>query len=114
LPPDTASSIPAQVAAASPFRDLAYRFTVDHWPRLAELAGDHLFWGARWLLPNAARNDNDSGRIPQLLADQRRLAGATGATAAERIAYAISLYGAVRQRDAQSLYRALADWQPAR
>ena len=110
--PNIAASIPRQVGNSSPFGDLAYRFTLEHWLRLAEMAGNN-FGASGWLLPGAAWSFNDADRIAGVLEDQRRAAGADGATPAARAADRIALLAAVKGRDAQELERLLEGWKPA-
>ncbi len=67
-----------------------------------------------WLLPGAAWNFHDPATIPRLLDDQRRLAGADGATPAARAADRFGLLAEVRRREAVVLELLLAVWRPAR
>jgi hypothetical protein len=97
------------VSSQSPFDELAYGFTLDHWDALAQIAGS-VMWGRFWLLPNAASRFNDPARAAQLIDDQRRKAGADGAMPAARIASRIALLSTVRQRDAMALQTLLAVW----
>ena len=97
------------VSSQSPFGELAYNFTLEHWDELAKIAGDTI-WGRFWLLPNAAVRFNEPARAAQLIEDQQRKAGADGAMPAARIAARIALQSAVRQRDAAALQTLLADW----
>jgi len=106
--PNVAFELPGMVGSQSPFRDLAYDFTLEHWDELAKIAGDTM-WGRYWLLPNAAVRFNEPARAAQLLEDQQRKAGADGAMPAARIAARIALLSAVRQRDAAPLQTLLAD-----
>ena len=91
---------------------LAYRFTLDHWSKLAASSGS-LFGASSQLLPNAAVSFNEHARAQQLLADQARAAGDDGKVSAQRIATRIELQALVRQRDAEALDAYLASWQPA-
>jgi hypothetical protein len=107
--PNIAIGLPGLVSSQSPFDELAYSFTLDHWDELAQIAGSAM-WGRFWLLPNAAWRFNDPARGAQLIDDQRRKAGADGAMPATRIASRIALLSAVRQRDASALETLLASW----
>jgi hypothetical protein len=109
--PNIATSIPRMVTKGSPFGEMAYSFTLDHWEPLAALAGTP---GKTWLLPSAASRFNDAQRAERLLADQRRMAGADGASPAARIAASIELLAAVKRRDAASIEKHLARWVPAK
>ncbi len=71
------------VSSQSPFGELAYNFTLEHWDELAKIAGDTM-WGRFWLLPNAAVRFNEPAREAQLIEDQQRKAGADGAMPAAR------------------------------
>ena len=103
LPANVASSIPYMVAQRSPFGEQAYRYALEHWKALAELAGS---WGRVHLLPGAASGSSDPARAARLLEDQRRVAGADGDTMAARAADAIRLRAALRERAAPALERA--------
>ena len=107
--PNVAFEVPGMVSSHSPFGELAYNFTLEHWDELAKIAGDTM-WGRFWLLPNAASRFNEPARAAQLIEDQRRKAGADGATPAARVAARIALQSAVRQRDAAALQTLLAEW----
>ncbi len=107
--PNIAIALPGMVSSQSPFGELAYNFTLEHWDELAKIAGDTM-WGRFWLLPNAAARFNEPARAAQLIEDQQRKAGADGAMPAARIAARIALLSAVRQRDAAALLTLLADW----
>ena len=107
--PNIAFELPGMVSSQSPFGELAYNFTLEHWDELAKIAGDAM-WGRLWLLPNAAARFNEPARAAQLIEDQQRKAGADGAMPAARIAARIALQSAVRQRDAAALQTLLADW----
>jgi aminopeptidase N len=98
-PANVASAVPGMVARHSPFGEQAYRFTVDNWKRLAELAGNS---GSSWLLPNAARAFNDAGLASRLIEDQQRAAGPDGLVLAARQAEDIRLRAAVKAREATS------------
>jgi aminopeptidase N len=100
LPANIGSAIPAMVARHSPFGAAAYRYSVDHWSRLAELAST---WGRQSLLPDAAASDVQADQARRLIDDQRRLAGADGDRAATRQAEDIRLRAAVRAREADWL-----------
>jgi len=105
-PTNVSSAIPAMVAGLSPFGDLAYRYALDNWKALAELAGnrDRVF-----LLPGAARGFTTPEQADRLVEDQRRNAGVDGDVLAARGAEAIRLRAAVSAREAPGLERAIAD-----
>ena len=108
LAPNVAAALPGLVAEHSPFGELAYRFTVQHWAALSRLAGGGPFGGSLWLLPNAAASFSDAPRAAQLLEDQRRTAGDAGAAAAATVAARIELRAAVKAREQASLERTVA------
>ncbi|HEV2039659.1 MAG TPA: M1 family aminopeptidase, partial [Casimicrobiaceae bacterium] len=108
--PNIASSIPRMVSERSPFKAMAYSFTLTHWEQLATLSGDV---GKVWLLPSAASKFNDLERAKRLLVDQRRKAGEDGASPAARTAARIQLLSAVKRRDAAGIEKYLASWLPA-
>lgn len=102
LPPNIASRLPGMVAENPAHGELAYRFTIDHWTALSDLAGS--MSGARsWLLPAAAEGFNRPEDAQRLLRDQQRLLGETGVANAQRIAAQIELLAAVRAREAERL-----------
>ncbi len=101
-PPNIATALPGLVSSQSPFGELAYGFTLEHWDELAQIAGDAT-GGRYWLLPHAASRFNESARAAQLIDDQQRKAGIDGAMPAARIASRIARLAAVRQRDAAAL-----------
>ena len=103
LAPNIAAALPGLMAEHSPFGELAYRFTVQHWATLSRLAGTGPFGGNLWLLPNAAASFSDAPRAAQLLEDQRRTAGDAGAAAAATVAARIELRAAVKAREQGSL-----------
>jgi aminopeptidase N len=105
-PANIAASIPGLVAEFSPFGEQAYRFSLEHWPALAELAGT---WGRQFLLPGAAEGFNTPEAAQRLTEDQRRLAGADADTLAAQEAENIRLRAAVRAREAPGLEKGLAD-----
>ena len=109
LPPNVASAIPGMVARDSPFGELAYRYTRDHWPALAELAGQS---GRARLLPGAAESFNDAELGARLLEDQRRAAGVQGDARAATVAARIALLAQIKQRESASLETLLARWRP--
>ena len=109
LPPNVATALPGLVSEESPFGDLAYAYTLEHWNDLARINGSAM-WGRYWLLPGAASHFNERARAAALIADQQRLAGPDGAAPAARIAARISLRPAVRARDATALETLLATW----
>ena len=96
-------------ATAEPaFAALSYNFVLAHWEAYKKLAGDGLFGGQHWLLPDAAASSNDPAMARRLIADQQRLAGAAGASAAARVAAAIHIRARLRDREAPALAAALA------
>ena len=97
LPNNLATSMPARVAALSPFGDRAYRHVVEHWSAWEQLAGPT---GKRWLLPETAENSNDPAQGRALIADQARLAGPDGAMLAARAAARIEQLAAIKARAA--------------
>ena len=105
-PANIASSLPGMVARHSPFGELAYRYTLGQWPRLAELAGT---WGRQFLLPQASRGFSDAQSAARLVDDQRAMAGADGTALAAREAEDVRLRAAVKAREAAGLERDLAD-----
>lgn len=106
LPANVASALPGLVARLSPFGDAAYRYTLEHWKPLSELAGS---WGRSFLLPDAAAGFATPGQAARLLEDQRRSAGANGDMLAGQEAERIRLRAAVRAREAAALEKSLAD-----
>lgn len=106
VPANVASSMPGMVAQRSPFGELAYRYTLDHWKPLAELAGT---WGQVFLLPEAALGSTDPEQATRLLDDQRRNAGADGDAMAAKAADEIRLRAALRARAAPALERGLTN-----
>jgi aminopeptidase N len=106
LPANLASALPGLVARLSPFGDLAYRYTVDHWKPLSELSGS---WGRSFLLPEAAAGFSTPEQAERLVEDQQRSAGANGDMLAAQEAGRIRLRAAVRAREAAALERSLAD-----
>ena len=105
-PANVASALPGLVAQLSPFGDLAYRYSLDNWNALAQLAGTR---GRIFLLPGAARGFTSPEQADRLVNDQRRNAGINGDVLAARGAEAIRLRAAVSLREAPGLERAGAD-----
>ena len=105
-PANVSSAIPGLVARLSPFGDPAYRYTLEHWQPLAELAGT---WGQKFLLPEAAVGFSSPEQGARLVEDQRRTAGADGDAIAAQEAENILLRAAVKAREAPGLERRLAD-----
>jgi aminopeptidase N len=105
------SRIPGMMAKWSPHGALAYQFTLDHWSKLAAIAGG-LFGESAQLLPDAAASFNEDARAQQLIADQAREAGPDGKVSAQRTASLIELQALVRQRDAATLDTFLSTWGP--
>jgi aminopeptidase N len=105
-PANVSSAIPGLVARLSPFGDRAYRYTLDHWKPLAELAGTS---GQTFLLPEAAAGFSTPEEGARLVEDQHRTAGADGNAVAAQEAESIRLRAAVKAREAPGLERRLAD-----
>ena len=114
LPPNVATELPSIVAGEPRHAALAYDFATAHWPQLAKLAGNGVFGARAWLLPGAADGFHERDAADRLRADQRRLAGATGAAPAETVAAAIEVRAALREREAERLGASLTSWSPAR
>ncbi len=114
LPPNVATNVPSMVADEPAHAAQAYDFVAGHWQRLATLAGSGVFGARAWLLPGAAEGLSERAAASRLRADQRRLAGPTGAAPAETVAAAIDVRAALREREAERLGAALASWSPAR
>ena len=106
LPANVASALPGLVARLSPFGELAYRYTGEHWQGLADLAGS---WGRQFLLPDAAAGFSTAEQAARLVEDQRRLAGGDGDALAGQEAERIRLRAAVRAREAAGLEKSLVD-----
>ena len=94
VPNNIAARLPAMVAAHGRHPELAYRFTVDHYPALAAIAGD-MFGASAALLPGAAQAFNDQSKGVRLVADQQRLNGESGKMPAAKAAARIALKAAV-------------------
>jgi aminopeptidase N len=114
LPPNVATEVPSMVADEPAHAAQAYDYVAGHWQRLATLAGSGVFGARAWLLPGAAEGLSERAAASRLRADQRRLAGPTGAAPAETVAAAIDVRAALREREAERLGAALASWAPAR
>ena len=114
LPPNVATEVPGIVAHTPGHAAAAYAFSVEQWPKLSARAGTGVFGERAWLLPSAAGGFNDRAAAARLRADQKRLAGATGAGPADQMATRIELRAALREREAERLGTALASWLPAR
>ena len=113
LTPELASGLPGMVADVPAHAAAAYAFAVANWRALAQRVGDGVFGERAELLPSAAGAFFERADAERLRTDQSRLAGATGAMAADRVAARIELRAALREREAQRLADALARWQPA-
>ncbi len=111
IPSNVATRIPGMLAENSSHGALAYRYTLDHWSKLASIAGD-LFGESSQLLPSAAASFNDFVRAQALVADQAREAGDRGKVSAQRVAGQIELQALVGQRDSAALEVLLTGWQP--
>jgi ERAP1-like C-terminal domain len=112
LPPDVAAYLPGLVSEQPQHAALAYRFAVARWPQLAQRAGSGVFGARARLLPDAAEGLVERADAERLRLDQQRLAGATGAVAAERVAARIELRAALREREAERLAGVLGAWRP--
>ncbi len=106
LPGNIAVELPGMVADQPAHGEMAYRHVLQHWPRLAERAGT-MFGAQGWLLPDAASSFSNADDAVRLRADQLRLAGPTGASSAARVAAAIEMRAALRNREAERLPAAL-------
>lgn len=100
--------VPAIVLHARDLQAVDYAFAIEHWQALARLAGDGAFGGSSWLLPGIVWWPSDPQMAQRLLQDQQRLAGATGASTAERVAAGIQIRSRLREREASALAAALA------
>jgi hypothetical protein len=100
LPPETASSLPRNVALGGAHGALAYAFTRDHFAALARKQSE---WGRARLLPSAAESFNDAAQAAALLADARRLVGKPGERFARETAGDIELRSRVKSRNGASL-----------
>jgi aminopeptidase N len=107
LPNDISSSLPGAVGGEPAMSSLAYDFVVAHWDAVSRLAGEGAFGGLHWLLPAAAASSSDAAVAHTLVADQQRLAGAAGASAAAQIAADIHNRSRLRAREAPALAAAL-------
>jgi len=108
LPNNIAARLPGLVAGHAHHANLAYQFTLAHYPALAKIAGD-MFGASSWLLPQAAAGFSSPQQARQLILDQARLVGEKGATYAALTAARIELKAAIRARSTspdQSLSRA--------
>jgi len=112
VPADVAVRLPGDVGEHPAFAAMAYEFVIAHWGPLAALAGDGVFGGRNWLLPQAASGSSDPDLARRLAIDQRRLAGEAGLPAAERVGGRIGSRARLREREADSLGPALAGWKP--
>ncbi len=104
LPPNIATQLPALLSNEGPpeFRETVYAHVLQHWPALAQRAGDMNGANGR-LLPNAAAAFNTAAAAERLLADQQRLAGDPGRAGAERVAARIRQRAALREREGERL-----------
>jgi aminopeptidase N len=107
LPNDISSSLPGAVGSEPALSPLAYEFVIAHWSELSRLAGEGAFGGRYWLLPGAAAASSDDAVADVLVADQQRLAGAAGESAAAQIAAMIKNRSRLRMREAPALAAAL-------
>ena len=112
LPANIAIWIPGLVAGEPAMVPMAYDFTLKHWDALARLAGTGVFGGRVWLLPGAVGVSSDNALATRMLADQQRLAGPTGNSAAAQRVASVALRSALREREAPTLAGALANWKP--
>jgi aminopeptidase N len=107
LPNDIGSSVPGTLARNPAWVMPCYDFVVAHWEQYKRLAGDGPFGGQLWLLPNAVAASSDPAMARRLIVDQERLAGAAGASSAQRVAAAIDNRSRLREREAPALAAAL-------
>jgi aminopeptidase N len=107
LPNDISSSLPRAVGREPTMSPMAYEFVVAHWAELSRLAGDGSFGGRYRLLPSAAESSSDPAVARRMVADQERLAGAAGNSAAARTAATIENRSRLRQREAPALAASL-------
>lgn len=107
LPNDIGSSVPGTLARNPAWVMPCYDFVVAHWEQYKRLAGDGPFGGQLWLLPNAVAASSDPAMARRLVVDQERLAGAAGASSAQRVAAAIDNRSRLREREAPALAAAL-------
>lgn len=114
LPPDVSLRFLNAMSVVPSLIPQVYVFAVEHWQALARLGGDGPFGGRNWLLPGIAWWANDAQMAQQLLQDQQRLAGPTGASTAERVAASIQIRSHLRERETLALAAALAQWSPPR
>jgi aminopeptidase N len=112
LPPSQSTALPGRVGDNPALVSLAYRFVLAHWDALARLAGDGPFGGRHWLLPSSAGSSSEPAMAQQLLLDQHRLAGTSGASSAQRMAASIQARHRLREREAEQLPGALSGWAP--
>ena len=107
LPPNISARLPGALANHPQHTARAYAFVLAHWPALAQLAGTGPFGGQHWLLPGAASASSDAAVARAMQADQRRLAGEAGTSAAETVAANINMRQRLRDREAGPLAAAL-------
>ena len=112
LPPDISVRLLSELGGEPTMIPQVYAFTIEHWQALAQLGGEGAFGGRNWLLPSIAWWSTTPELAARLLQDQRQLAGAAGASTAERVAAAIRVRASLREREADSLAAALAGWSP--
>jgi aminopeptidase N len=107
VPGDMSIHIPGQLAQHAVHGSLAYAFVVARWADFERLAGDSVFGGRVWLLPNAAQGFHRPEEAARLQADQKRLVGETGAQPARETAELIRQRAAWRAREELMLLAAL-------
>jgi aminopeptidase N len=100
LPNDISSSLPGAVGGEPAMSPMAYEFVVTHWAQLSKLAGEGPFGGRYWLLPGAVESSSDPAAARKMVADQQRLAGTAGSSAAARTAATIDNRSRLRAREA--------------
>jgi aminopeptidase N len=102
LTANMSAALPGMVGDRPEHSARAYAYSVEHWPKLARLAGGE-YGGQAWLLPSTLGGGSSPGAARMLMADQRRLAGEAGAAPAATQAAGILLRAAVREREAVRL-----------
>jgi hypothetical protein len=74
-----------------------------NWAELSRLAGEGSFGNRYWLLPGAAGSSSSETVALALLADQQRLAGSAGNSAAAQTAATITNRSRLRAREALAI-----------
>jgi aminopeptidase N len=100
LPRLQAGNLPGAVAENPVHGELVYEHVRRHWAAWSALAGDGVFGGRNWLLPQSAGQLADAAWAERLRADQRALAGPTGASSAATVGARIEARHRLREREA--------------